>query len=99
MKTGDLLSIPIAHGEGNYFCDEDTLKALQDSSRIAFLAGSVEFSIPAVFSTDVQTGLTQVWQIADVPVTLECRHGRVMYEKKSGQIEEIVGLDCESEQG
>ena len=35
-NQGDILSMPIAHGEGNYYCDDDTLKKLQDSSRVAF---------------------------------------------------------------
>jgi len=30
------LRIPIAHHEGNYVCDKDTLKRLQDEDRIAF---------------------------------------------------------------
>ncbi len=33
-KPGDVLSIPIAHGEGNYFADEDTLRELEDSGRV-----------------------------------------------------------------
>lgn len=32
----EILSIPIAHGEGNYYCDDDTLKSLQDNDQIAF---------------------------------------------------------------
>jgi len=32
-----LVRTPIAHGEGRYICDEDTLKSLQDSDRIAFV--------------------------------------------------------------
>ena len=36
MKKGDTFSIPIAHGEGNYHCDDDTLKRLQDQDRILF---------------------------------------------------------------
>ena len=31
-----ILRIPIAHGEGRYICDSDTLKMLQDIERIAF---------------------------------------------------------------
>jgi phosphoribosylformylglycinamidine synthase subunit PurQ / glutaminase len=31
-----ILDIPIAHGEGRYVCDPDSLKLLQDSERIAF---------------------------------------------------------------
>ena len=30
------LKIPIAHGDGNYFADKDTLKALQDNEQIVF---------------------------------------------------------------
>lgn len=32
----DKISLPIAHGEGNYICDEDTLKELEDEQRIVF---------------------------------------------------------------
>ena len=31
-----LVQIPVAHGEGRYICDVDTLKELEDSERIAF---------------------------------------------------------------
>jgi len=31
-----LLRVPIAHGEGNYYADNDTLKALNDNGQIAF---------------------------------------------------------------
>jgi len=30
------LKIPVAHGEGNYFADEDTLKALNDNDQVLF---------------------------------------------------------------
>lgn len=33
---GDVLKVPIAHGEGNYFIDPDGLKKLQDNGQIAF---------------------------------------------------------------
>lgn len=36
LKPGQALQIPIAHGEGNYYCDGDTLKKLQDRSQIVF---------------------------------------------------------------
>ena len=36
MQKGDVLSIPIAHGEGNYFCDEKTLEELEKKNRIVF---------------------------------------------------------------
>ena len=36
LKKGQVLNLPIAHGEGNYFCDSDTLTLLNDEDRIAF---------------------------------------------------------------
>ena len=36
LKHGEILKIPIAHGEGNYFCDEQTLETLEQNNRIAF---------------------------------------------------------------
>ena len=36
QECSGTMRIPIAHGEGRYLCDEDTLKELQDSDRIAF---------------------------------------------------------------
>jgi phosphoribosylformylglycinamidine synthase subunit PurQ / glutaminase len=36
MKTGDIVSCPVAHGEGNYICDAETLKRLEDGNRVVF---------------------------------------------------------------
>jgi phosphoribosylformylglycinamidine synthase I len=36
LKKGEVLQVPIGHMEGNYFCDADTLKQLQDQNRIVF---------------------------------------------------------------
>ncbi|WP_170412964.1 phosphoribosylformylglycinamidine synthase subunit PurQ [Ruegeria atlantica] len=35
-NAGDVISIPIAHHDGNYFADDATLAKLQDQDRIAF---------------------------------------------------------------
>jgi len=35
-KKGQVLNIPIAHNEGNYYCDEKTLKDLKDNDQIVF---------------------------------------------------------------
>jgi phosphoribosylformylglycinamidine synthase I len=35
-QIGEEINIPIAHGEGNYYCDETTLKELQDNGQIIF---------------------------------------------------------------
>jgi phosphoribosylformylglycinamidine synthase subunit PurQ / glutaminase len=36
MKKGDVVSCPVAHGEGNYICDEETLKSLEGEGHIVF---------------------------------------------------------------
>ncbi|MCI3922819.1 phosphoribosylformylglycinamidine synthase subunit PurQ [Paenibacillus sp. TRM 82003] len=34
--AGEKIQIPIAHGEGNYYCDEETLKRLEENNQIVF---------------------------------------------------------------
>lgn len=36
LAKDEVLQIPIAHGEGNYFCDEQTLEELESEKRIVF---------------------------------------------------------------
>ena len=36
VEGGQVLSIPIGHGDGNYQADEDTLRRLEDGDRIVF---------------------------------------------------------------
>jgi phosphoribosylformylglycinamidine synthase I len=36
LNEGDVITLPIAHGEGNYFAEPDTIKELEDNNRIAF---------------------------------------------------------------
>jgi phosphoribosylformylglycinamidine synthase I len=35
-QQGEIISVPIAHGDGNYYCDEETLKELEANNQIAF---------------------------------------------------------------
>ena len=44
LKPGQSLDIPVAHNEGNYFADGDTLNRLADNGQIAFqyIGGDVE---------------------------------------------------------
>jgi phosphoribosylformylglycinamidine synthase subunit PurQ / glutaminase len=35
-EAGEVINIPIAHGEGNYYCDEETLAQLKANNQIAF---------------------------------------------------------------
>jgi phosphoribosylformylglycinamidine synthase len=36
MSKGQLLRIPIGHGDGNYFADRDTLKRIEDNDQVVF---------------------------------------------------------------
>jgi phosphoribosylformylglycinamidine synthase len=36
LEVGDILRLPIAHGEGNYFAPPDVLKQLNEQRRVAF---------------------------------------------------------------
>jgi phosphoribosylformylglycinamidine synthase len=36
FRPGEVVTIPIAHGEGNYYCDDVTLQELQAHNQIAF---------------------------------------------------------------
>jgi phosphoribosylformylglycinamidine synthase I len=45
--TQHILRIPIAHGEGNYFADDDTIQALEDEGRILFRYTDAEGNITA----------------------------------------------------
>jgi phosphoribosylformylglycinamidine synthase I len=40
-----VLKIPVAHGEGNYFADEETLKSLVDNNQVVFRYSSPEGNI------------------------------------------------------
>jgi phosphoribosylformylglycinamidine synthase len=41
-QRGQVLSVPIAHGDGNYFCDPETLHELQRENRIVFRYSSAD---------------------------------------------------------
>ncbi|HEY8562451.1 MAG TPA: phosphoribosylformylglycinamidine synthase subunit PurQ [Pyrinomonadaceae bacterium] len=36
IETGQVLSIPIAHAEGNYVCDDETFQQLEENGQIVF---------------------------------------------------------------
>lgn len=49
------LKIPVAHGEGNYFCDSDTLKMLQDNNQIVFRYSSANGEVSKEFNPNGST--------------------------------------------
>jgi len=44
-KAGDVIRIPIAHAEGNYFADQNTLDELEGEGRVAFRYCSPEGAV------------------------------------------------------
>lgn len=40
--TKDVIKVPIAHGDGSYFADDDTIKLLEDNNQILFRYASSE---------------------------------------------------------
>jgi len=44
-NKNDILNIPISHGEGNYFANEDTIKDLEENKRILFKYSSISGNI------------------------------------------------------
>ncbi|MEP6643891.1 MAG: phosphoribosylformylglycinamidine synthase subunit PurQ [Acidobacteriaceae bacterium] len=46
-RAGEVLTIPIGHMEGNYFCDDSTLSELQDDNRIVFRYATPEGEVTA----------------------------------------------------
>ncbi|MES2765321.1 MAG: phosphoribosylformylglycinamidine synthase subunit PurQ [Bacteroidota bacterium] len=47
LSKQDILRLPIAHGEGNYFADSDTIKSLEDNDQIVFQYCDAEGNITA----------------------------------------------------
>ena len=41
-REGEVIKVPIAHGEGNYFADADTLDRLEGEGRVAFRYSDAE---------------------------------------------------------
>ena len=35
-QKDEVITIPIAHGEGNYYCDEETLAKVKENNQIVF---------------------------------------------------------------
>ncbi len=56
LKEGAVLEIPIAHGEGNYYCDEDTYQRLEDNDRVVFRYCSQEGALGEEFNPNGSRG-------------------------------------------
>lgn len=50
LQKHETILIPVAHGEGNYTCDDETLRQLQDENRIAFRYASEDGKVSDEFN-------------------------------------------------
>jgi phosphoribosylformylglycinamidine synthase subunit PurQ / glutaminase len=50
IETSKVLKIPIAHADGNYFADDDTLKVLKNNNQIIFRYSSVTGKVADEFN-------------------------------------------------
>lgn len=90
-SQGETITIPIAHHDGNYFADEDTLRRLNDEDRVAFRYvdnpnGSVQ-DIAGILSENrrVLGMMPHPERMAD-PLHGNTQ-GRILFESVVGQLE------------
>ncbi len=50
IKNDKVLKVPVAHGEGNYFADEETLKSLEENNQIVFRYSSKDGKVKDDFN-------------------------------------------------
>ncbi len=55
-QPGEVVRFPIAHAEGNYYTDADTLKRLEDTNRIAFRYTTAEGQMTAAANPNGSVG-------------------------------------------
>jgi len=85
LKTGDVLKIPIGHGDGNYFCDEPTLAQLHKNDQVIF-----RYATPAGDITEAANPNGSLDNIAGV-----CNEGRNvlgMMPQPERASEEVLGM-------
>lgn len=61
LKPDDVLRVPVAHGDGNYFANDDILQDLKDNSQIAF-----RYCSESGESSDVSNFNGSVYNIAGI---------------------------------
>lgn len=95
MKKGDVINCPVAHFEGNYFADADTVKRLEDSNQIVFRYCSPEGAVdPKNFNWNVNGSLNAIAGITNETGTVI---GFMPHPERSA--EAIVGAHAGSSGG
>ena len=46
-EPGQIIQVPVSHGEGRYYADEETLNALEDANRVVFRYSTPEGELTA----------------------------------------------------
>lgn len=86
IKKGEVLQIPVAHGEGNYFTDEDQLKKLRDNDQIIFRYCNSQGNV-----TDEANFNGSVDNIAGICNTQRNILGMMPHPERA--VEELIGSD------
>ncbi|WP_445665477.1 phosphoribosylformylglycinamidine synthase subunit PurQ [Fodinibius sp. AD559] len=86
IEEGRVLQIPVAHGEGNYFTDEDQLKKLQDNDQIVFRYCDSQGNV-----TDEANFNGSVDNIAGICNTQRNILGMMPHPERA--VEELIGSD------
>ena len=55
-KVDEVINVPIAHAEGNYYADTDTLKRLQDNNQIIFQYCSADGEVSSEYNPNGSLG-------------------------------------------
>jgi phosphoribosylformylglycinamidine synthase len=102
-QEGQILSIPIAHGEGNYFCDDATKAELENQNRIIF-----RYCDPGGAITDESNPNGSLYNIAGITNSegnvlgmmphperasesaLGCRDGRALFLSLAESLREMI---------
>lgn len=51
-NAGQVIRVPVAHGEGNYIADADTIKRIEDEGRVLFRYSSPEGTLDAAWNVN-----------------------------------------------
>jgi len=54
-QSGQVIRVPVAHAEGNYFADEDTLRRLEDRGRVLFRYAAPDGSLDPAWNLNGAT--------------------------------------------
>lgn len=86
LEPGMVLTMPVAHGEGRYYCDQETLRELQDNDQVIFRYSNVAGEVND--STNLNGSLDHIAGICNKAGNV---FGMMPHPERAA--ESVVGLD------